>query len=108
MEHNKRLFYIQKSFEYVKKIKNYKKMLFLITIFSVFLGSSNLLFSFLLQTTLSTAIARAYYPLGFVSILFLIASAIYGVAFYYMQKYKEIINQELNLVLKSELLEQII
>ena len=37
MEHNKRLFYIQKSFEYVKKIKNYKKMLFLITIFSVFL-----------------------------------------------------------------------
>ena len=108
MEHNKRLFYIQKSFEYVKKIKNYKKMLFLITIFSVFLGSSNFLFSFMLQKTLSSAIARDYYQLGFVSILFLIASAIYGVAFYYMQKYKEIINQELNLLLKSELLEQII
>ena len=89
-------------------IKNYKKMLFLITIFSVFLGSSNFLFSFMLQKTLSSAIARDYYQLGFVSILFLIASAIYGVAFYYMQKYKEIINQELNLLLKSELLEQII
>lgn len=87
------------------RVKRSKIYLIVILLCTFLLAISNFLFSFMLQKGIDSALAGNLYIFILAGAVFLIASALYGVCFYFCCQYKEKLRRASEQQLKTKLLE---
>ncbi|MCB2366186.1 ABC transporter ATP-binding protein/permease [Clostridium tagluense] len=89
----------------ISRVKSFSY--FIVTLCIVFIAGSNFIYSFMLQTGIDAVNEMDMKKFTIATIIFIVASMMYGVAYYYGEKNKEIVSQEIAIQLKSMLLKKV-